>query len=72
MRSTAAGMRAPASRGFAPAALESEDVLNVAGPQPGQLAKERGQATSKRPRFITFVQAVTKSLTNFSLASALP
>ena len=29
------------------------------------------QARSKRPRFITFVQAATKSFTNFSLPSAL-
>ena len=34
-------------------------------------ACQRHQARSKRSRFITLVQAATKSFTNFSLASAL-
>jgi hypothetical protein len=51
--------------------LTSASVERGAGFSPAATPLRRNQARSKRSAFITLVQAATKSLTNFSLASPL-
>ena len=50
--------------------VQLEQAITEAQEQHRRL-KDQAACRSKRSRFITLVQAATKSLTNFSLASAL-
>ena len=58
-----------------PSGPDGPDTLNLPGREGGRLTERRPPspgcyARSKRSRFITLVQAATKSRTNFSLASS--